>query len=101
MTDPIRLVLVDDHRMFRSGVKAELDASMEIVGEAPDVDSAVEVVAVARPDVVLLDVHLPGGNGNGGSRRDQRVARGHHGQPVRRCASSPCRCRTPPRTSSR
>ena len=44
MTDPIRLVLVDDHRMFRSGVKAELDASMEIVGEAPDVDSAVEVV---------------------------------------------------------
>ena len=67
MTDPIRLVLVDDHRMFRSGVKAELDASMEIVGEAPDVDRAVEVVATARPDVVLLDVHLPGGNGNGGS----------------------------------
>ena len=67
VTDPIRLVLVDDHRMFRSGVKAELDASMEIVGEAPDVDSAVEVVATARPDVVLLDVHLPGGNGNGGS----------------------------------
>jgi DNA-binding NarL/FixJ family response regulator len=67
VTDPIRLVLVDDHRMFRSGVRAELDASMEIVGEAPDVDSAVEVVATARPDVVLLDVHLPGGNGNGGS----------------------------------
>ena len=74
MTEPrnlqpqsIRLVLVDDHRMFRSGVKAELDDSMEIVGEAPDVDSAIVVVAETRPDVVLLDVHLPGGNGNGGS----------------------------------
>ena len=64
---PVRLVLVDDHRMFRSGVKAELDESMVIVGEAPDVDSAIVVVAQTRPDVVLLDVHLPGGNGNGGS----------------------------------
>jgi DNA-binding NarL/FixJ family response regulator len=63
----IRLVLVDDHRMFRSGVKAELDESMVIVGEAADVDSAIVVVARTRPDVVLLDVHLPGGNGNGGS----------------------------------
>jgi len=62
----IRLVLVDDHRMFRSGVKAELDKSMVIVGEAADVDDAVVVVARTRPDVVLLDVHLPGGNGNGG-----------------------------------
>src|SRR5450756_2920906 len=64
---PIRLVLVDDHRMFRSGVKAELDESMLIVGEAADVDSAIVVVAQTRPDVVLLDVHLPGGIGNGGS----------------------------------
>jgi len=64
---PIRLVLVDDHRMFRSGVKAELDESMVIVGEAADVDSAIVVVAQTRPDVVLLDVHLPGGNGHGGS----------------------------------
>jgi len=74
MTEPgtaqaksIRLVLVDDHHMFRSGVKAELDESMVIVGEAADVDSAIAVVAKTRPDVVLLDVHLPGGNGNGGS----------------------------------
>jgi DNA-binding NarL/FixJ family response regulator len=66
-TAPIRLVLVDDHRMFRSGVKAELDESMVIVGEAGDVDAAIVVVAETRPDVVLLDVHLPGGNGNGGS----------------------------------
>jgi DNA-binding NarL/FixJ family response regulator len=64
---PIRLVLVDDHAMFRSGVKAELDESMVIVGEAADVDGAIVVVAQTRPDVVLLDVHLPGGNGNGGS----------------------------------
>lgn len=62
----IRLVLVDDHRMFRSGVKAELDASMVIVGEAASVDEAIVVVAQGRPDVVLLDVHLPGGNGHGG-----------------------------------
>ena len=66
-TTPIRLVLVDDHRMFRSGVKAELDESMLIVGEAGDVDEAIVVVAATRPDVVLLDVHLPGGNGHGGS----------------------------------
>ncbi|MFL6052950.1 MAG: LuxR C-terminal-related transcriptional regulator [Actinoallomurus sp.] len=58
-----RVVLVDDHQMFRSGVKAELGDSVEIVGEAGDVDEAVEVIAATRPDVVLLDVHLPGGGG--------------------------------------
>lgn len=61
------VVLVDDHRMFRSGVKAELDESVTVVGEAPDVDVAIKVIREARPDVVLLDVHLPGGNGNGGT----------------------------------
>ena len=88
--NPIRLVLVDDHRMFRSGVKAELDESMVIVGEAADVDSAIVVVAQTRPDVVLLDVHLPGGNGHGGSD----VIAGSHGvttesgEPVRFLALS-------------
>jgi DNA-binding NarL/FixJ family response regulator len=56
-------VLVDDHQMFRSGVKAELGASVEIVGEAGDVDEAIAVIKANRPDVVLLDVHLPGGGG--------------------------------------
>jgi DNA-binding NarL/FixJ family response regulator len=63
---PTRVVLVDDHRMFRTGVRAELgDAggSVEIVGEAETVEEAVTVITATRPDVVLLDVHLPGGGG--------------------------------------
>lgn len=64
----IRVVLVDDHRLFRSGVRSELDPSVvEVVGEAADVDTAVTVVHDTLPHVVLLDVHLPGGNGHGGS----------------------------------
>jgi len=61
----VRVVVVDDHAMFRSGVRAELSgsAAVEIVGEAADVDQAVAVVHATRPDVVLLDVHLPGGGG--------------------------------------
>lgn len=61
----VRVVVVDDHAMFRAGVRAELTGSplVEIVGEAADVDQAVAVVKATRPDVVLLDVHLPGGGG--------------------------------------
>jgi DNA-binding NarL/FixJ family response regulator len=63
----IRLVLVDDHRLFRAGVRAELDEAagglIEIVGEAGDAPSAIAVIATTKPDVVLLDVHLPGGGG--------------------------------------
>jgi DNA-binding NarL/FixJ family response regulator len=58
-----RVVLVDDHGMFRSGVRAELGSRVEVVGEAADVDGAVEVIRRTTPDVVLLDVHLPGGGG--------------------------------------
>jgi DNA-binding NarL/FixJ family response regulator len=58
-----RVVLVDDHQMFRTGVKAELGDAVEVVGEAGDVDEAVTVISGAAPDVVLLDVHLPGGGG--------------------------------------
>lgn len=59
----LRVVLVDDHRLFRTGVRAELGGAVEIVGEAEDVDSAVSVITATRPDVVLLDVHLPSGGG--------------------------------------
>jgi DNA-binding NarL/FixJ family response regulator len=57
------VVLVDDHRLFRTGVRAELGTSVEVVGEAADVPEAVSTILELRPDVVLLDVHLPGGDG--------------------------------------
>jgi len=53
--------LVDDHGMFRSGVRSELAGTVDIVGEADDVASAISLIAASLPDVVLLDVHLPGG----------------------------------------
>ena len=78
--EAVRVVVVDDHRMFRTGVKAELEEvagdRIDIIGEAPDVDTAIAVIRRDLPDVVLHDVHLPG-------------------------ASSRCRSPMPPRTSSR
>jgi len=58
-----RVVLVDDHGLFRSGVRAELGRQVEVVGEADDVQPAIDLITSVRPDVVLLDVHLPGGGG--------------------------------------
>jgi RNA polymerase sigma factor (sigma-70 family) len=58
-----RVVLVDDHSLFRSGVRAEIGRRVEVVGEADDVGPAIEVIDQLLPDVVLLDVHLPGGGG--------------------------------------
>jgi DNA-binding NarL/FixJ family response regulator len=58
-----RVVLVDDHLLVRSGVRAEIGDAVEVVGEAGDVDEAVRVITATKPDVVLLDVHLPGGGG--------------------------------------
>ena len=58
-----RVVLVDDHSMFRSGVRAELGDSVEIVGEAATVGEAIATIQATRPDVVLLDVHMPEGGG--------------------------------------
>jgi DNA-binding NarL/FixJ family response regulator len=69
MKSPLRVVLVDDHAMFRSGVKAEIGGKVTVVGEAEDVDSAVETITQTKPDVVLLDVHLPGGGGTEVLRR--------------------------------
>jgi DNA-binding NarL/FixJ family response regulator len=60
VAESVRVVVVDDHSIFRSGLKADLDASILVVGEAHDVESAVAAVTDAAPDVVLLDVHLPG-----------------------------------------
>jgi len=57
------VVLVDDHAIFRAGVRAELDGLVTILGEAGDVDAAVREIVERTPDVVLLDVHLPGGGG--------------------------------------
>jgi DNA-binding NarL/FixJ family response regulator len=59
-----RVVLVDDHGLFRSGVRAELGRQVEVLGEADDVAPAIELIERELPDVVLLDVHLPGGGGH-------------------------------------
>jgi len=58
-----RVFIVDDHGMFRSGVRSELSGDVEIVGEADDVAPAIAGISQCLPDVVLLDVHLPGGGG--------------------------------------
>ena len=60
---PLRVVVVDDHAMFRTGVKSEIGRSVQVVGEGQDVASAVQAIRATTPDVVLLDVHLPGGGG--------------------------------------
>jgi DNA-binding NarL/FixJ family response regulator len=63
MSSRRRVVLVDDHELFRAGVRSELGSSVEIVGEAGSVEDAVALIKDTDPDVVLLDVHLPDGGG--------------------------------------
>ena len=66
----LRILVVDDHALVRAGVRSELAAhaaDLQVVGEADDVEGAVAAVHALTPDVVLLDVHLPGGNGGGGA----------------------------------
>jgi DNA-binding NarL/FixJ family response regulator len=58
-----RIAIVDDHQLFRSGVRAELEGLVEIVGDADGVDSAERLILDSSPDVVLLDVHMPDGGG--------------------------------------
>jgi DNA-binding NarL/FixJ family response regulator len=69
-----RIFLVEDHAVFRAGVRAELGDAVDVIGEADEVGAAIELINERIPDVVLLDVHLPGGGG-------QAVLRGvlpHH-----------------------
>lgn len=66
---PIRVAVVDDHSLFRAGVIASLSQANDIavVGQAADVPSSIAMISQVQPDVVLLDVHMPGGQGGGGA----------------------------------
>jgi DNA-binding NarL/FixJ family response regulator len=59
----VRVLVVDDHSLFRSGVRTEIEPAVDVVGEAGDVAAAISTIRAREPDVVLLDVHLPGGGG--------------------------------------
>ena len=63
MTGQPRVFLVDDHELILSGIRSELAGSVDLVGEADEVDVAIEMILERTPDVVLLDVHMPGGGG--------------------------------------
>ncbi len=69
MNKQLRVVIVDDHAMFRTGVKSELAGAVDVVAEASNVEEAVGAIESCLPDVVLLDVHLPGGGGTEVLRR--------------------------------
>lgn len=60
----LRVLIVDDHDLFRAGVRGQLPPEMVVVGEASDTEAAIELIKERAPDVVLLDVHLPGGGGH-------------------------------------
>ena len=68
----LRVVLVDDHQLFRSGVRTELGPDVDVVADAGTVDSAIAAIEVHRPDVVLVDVHMPDGGGAAVIRRVHR-----------------------------
>ena len=68
-----RVVIVDDHELFRDGVRSRLGGEVEIVGEAGTVDEALRVIRAEQPDVVLLDVHMPDGGGLAVVRRSPRA----------------------------
>ena len=78
MNAPIRLLIVDDHSVVREGLRAflRLQEGIEVVGEAASADEAVSVAARASPDVVLLDLVMPEGDGIGAIRRLLEVAPG-------------------------
>ena len=63
MVDKPRVFIVDDHQLFRSGVRAELGDAVDVVGDADEVSAAIELITERKPDVVLIDVHMPDGGG--------------------------------------
>lgn len=69
-----RVFLVDDHHLFRTGVKSELSGHVDIIGDASEVEPAIEMIGERLPDVVLVDVHMPDG---GGERVIREVLRDH------------------------
>ena len=71
-----RVAIVDDHQLFRAGVRAELEGLVDIVGDAASVAAAAELIASTGPEVVLLDVHMPDG---GGVEVIRRTAEAHPG----------------------
>ena len=60
---PVRIVVVDDHAIWRSGLKGDLGENFIVVGEAADANEAIEVIAKTKPDLVLTDLHMPAGGG--------------------------------------
>ena len=82
-----RVFLVDDHELIRSGIRAEIAGSVDIVGEADEVEAAIEMILERSPDVVLLDVHMPDGGG-------QAVLRAVVEHATTTVSSSPSRSRT-------
>jgi DNA-binding NarL/FixJ family response regulator len=70
----LSVYLVDDHRLFLAGVRSELGDSFEIVGEGYDVDAAAEDIALLKPQVCLVDVHMPGGGGEQVIREARKVS---------------------------
>jgi DNA-binding NarL/FixJ family response regulator len=76
MSTPVTVFLVDDHELDRAGMRSLIGDHFEVVGEADNVDSAIEMIGERQPDVVLLDVHLPGG---GGRRVAAAVTAAHPG----------------------
>jgi DNA-binding NarL/FixJ family response regulator len=73
---PPRVVIVDDHALFRAGVRESLGDEVEVVGECGEVEDAVKAIAELEPDVVLLDVHMPGGGGVEVMRRSAETRTG-------------------------
>jgi len=74
VTSSPRVFIVDDHHLFRSGVRTELGGRVDVVGEASEVDAAIEMIRERTPDVVLVDVHMPDG---GGRAVIEAVSRSH------------------------